>query len=713
MHAAALRVAIAFSLALSMLVTVSDPAEAYGILPHDITRISLSTNGFQGFGISDSPALSTDGTKVAFRSASSNLVSLDSNNKNDIFLHDTLAGTTIRVSLATDGSQGLEHSYAPSISGDGNWIAFDTKSSLVPDDTNDQQDVYVHHVPTGTTTRVSVHSNGSQGSSASRSAAISGDGSKVAFISFSTELVDGDTNNERDVFLHDIATGVTKRVSVSSAEVESNGLSEDASVNWDGSKIAFQSWGSNLVPGDTNEVSDVFVRDDDSGTTLRVSRPVGAAEPNGISFNPSINEDGTRVSFTSGASNLVAGDTNGWKDIFVRDTAAQTTTRISVSTNGAQGDLDSDGSRIDGAGNRIAFWSRAATFVGNDQNDVIDVFVHDLTNGRTVRVSVGYNRRESDRPASSAFDISGDGSIVGFSTHASNFVLGDTNGTSDVFLTPADCCNDRDGDGLDDDEEIHLGTKIWRADTDQDGVGDRTEVVTNRTDPTEPPAQVALFDATSGEWHLRSGNGSTTSFFYGNPGDVPMMGDWDCDGIDTVGMFRPSNGFAYLRNTNDFGPGEISFFFGNAGDTPLVGDWDGDGCDSLGVYRNGRVFLRNTLDTGVADVDFWFGFSGDAPFAGDFDNDGISEIGLFRQTSGFAYLRNDHTTGMADHDFFFGEPGDVVISGDWNNDYTDTVGIWRPADATFYLADTNDTVAADYTIPFGTSTWIPAAGDFN
>ncbi len=228
-----------------------------------------------------------------------------------------------------------------------------------------------------------------------------------------------------------------------------------------------------------------------------------------------------------------------------------------------------------------------------------------------------------------------------------------------------------------------------------------------------PGTSLALVNPNSAEWRLIDASGDVTSFFYGVGGDIPLMGDWDCDGVDTVGMFRPSNGFAYLRNTNDFGVADIEFFYGMAGDVPLAGDWDNDGCDTLAIYRNDRVFVRNTLDTGVAEFDFYFGVPGDEPFAGDFDGDGIDTIGLYRDTTGFAYLRNTLDTGFADHQFFFGEPSDVVLAGDWDADGLDTVGVFRPAEAQFYLSGANVTSQAATSFRWGTAAHRPVAGAFD
>ncbi len=195
---------------------------------------------------------------------------------------------------------------------------------------------------------------------------------------------------------------------------------------------------------------------------------------------------------------------------------------------------------------------------------------------------------------------------------------------------------------------------------------------------------VALVDTSQGLWHLRMPDGSERVFYFGDPGDSPIMGDWDCDGIDTPGMYRRSDGFVYLRNSNTQGVADLRFFFGNPGDLPLAGDWDGDGCDTVSIYRpsQSRVFVIDALGTGggglgAATTDFVFGNPGDAPFAGDFDGDGVDTVGLYREPTGFVYFRNTLTTGTADAEFFYGDPGDRIIAGDWTADGVDTVGIFR------------------------------------
>jgi hypothetical protein len=229
---------------------------------------------------------------------------------------------------------------------------------------------------------------------------------------------------------------------------------------------------------------------------------------------------------------------------------------------------------------------------------------------------------------------------------------------------------------------------------------------------------VGVVDNTQGVWHLRSGTG-VKSFFYGNPGDVPFMGDWDCDGVETPGLYRRSDGFVYLRNSNSQGIADIRFFFGNPGDLPLAGDFNGDGCDTVSIYRpsESRVFVINELGSsdrglGVADFAYFFGNPGDTPFAGDFDGDGVDTVGLHRVSTGLVYLRNTHTQGNADVQYIFGDPGDAIVAGDWEGDGADTPGLLRPTEARFYLNFDHGGGAADIDFLFGEPGWLPVAGHF-
>jgi hypothetical protein len=242
------------------------------------------------------------------------------------------------------------------------------------------------------------------------------------------------------------------------------------------------------------------------------------------------------------------------------------------------------------------------------------------------------------------------------------------------------------------------------------GVGITTTGATGET--------VGLVDPITGEWRLRNLAGVVTGFFYGNPGDVPFMGDWDCDGVDTPGLFRQSDAFAYLRNSNSQGLADIRFFFGNPSDIPLAGDFDGNGCDSLSIYRPSeqRFYIVNQLGAnngglGQAEFSFVFGNPGDKPFVGDFDGDGIDEVGLHRESTGFVYYRNTLDAGFADNQFFFGDPGDRFVTGDWGVvDGVDTPAVFRPSNTTFYFRHANTPGNADSSFVFGEPAWLPVSG---
>ncbi len=230
-------------------------------------------------------------------------------------------------------------------------------------------------------------------------------------------------------------------------------------------------------------------------------------------------------------------------------------------------------------------------------------------------------------------------------------------------------------------------------------------------------ADSVLLVEPGGRWHIRQPGEDDYTFWYGNPADQPLFGDWDGDGIDTPGMYRPGTGFVYLTNTlpgaGEVGFAELEFYFGNPGDQVFSGDWDGDGIDTLGIARKGRIYLRNSNDTGPADVEFWFGNKGDRPFGGDPDGNGIDGVFLYRPSSGFTYFTNDPPVGgvaATDGSLFFGVPSDRFVVGDWDADGDDSVGVYRPSDATVYLRYENTTGTHDEAYQWGQGNWSPTAG---
>jgi Tol biopolymer transport system component len=250
--------------------------------------------------------------------------------------------------------------------------------------------------------------------------------------------VPGDTNGVSDVFVHDCRTGETTRASVSSTRAQANGGSGFAAISADGRYVAFQSLASNLVRGDTNDSSDVFLHDRTTGRTERVSIG-GGGQGNAGSEGPAISNHGRYVGFSSGASNLVPGDTNGLPDVFVRDRSTGRTVRISVSSNGREGRGDpfSNGSNapsISAHGRYVAFHSDMTTLVAGDTNGTEDIFVHDLVTGLTARASVSSDGVEANGESLGPPSVSPGGRYVAFASLASNLVPGDLNGITDVFV---------------------------------------------------------------------------------------------------------------------------------------------------------------------------------------------------------------------------------------------------------------------------------------
>ncbi|HEX9092974.1 MAG TPA: hypothetical protein VF902_03240, partial [Coriobacteriia bacterium] len=351
------------------------------------TRVSVSSTGGQGndFAGSAYPCISADGRYVAFGSGASNLVVGDTNGVWDVFVHDRVTGATTRVSVDSSGTQGNGHSgndtsyESISISADGRYVAFwSGASNLVANDTNMQSDVFVHDRVTGATTRVSVDSSGAQGNASSHAPSISSDGRYVAFESNAGTLVANDTNGQTDIFVHDRATGATTRVSVHSSGSQGDNTSNAPSISSDGRYVAFSSFASNLVGSDTNGMMDVFVHDSVTGATTRASVDSSGAQGNASSSAVSVSSDGRFVAFSSYASNLVAGDTNGTPDVFVHDSITGATTRVSIDSSGAQGDATSPFLSISSDGRCVAFESDASNLVAGDSNGQRDVFIRDL-----------------------------------------------------------------------------------------------------------------------------------------------------------------------------------------------------------------------------------------------------------------------------------------------------------------------------------------------
>jgi len=428
---------------------------------------------------------SADGRYIAFVSNATNLVPGDTNGDRDIFVRDRQSGTTTRVSVSSSGAQGNHNSHGlPTISSDGRYVGFSSfATNLVSGDANAKEDVFVHDRQDGSTVLVSLNSAEEQGNEFSEDPSISADGRYVAFHSRASNLVTGDTNGDDDIFRRDLQDGTTERVSVSSAGVQGNASADrEPSVSADGRYVAFSSSATNLVANDNNAEGDVFVRDMQSGATQRVSISSVGGEGDSRSLAPGMSADGRYVAFQSLASNLVTGDTNYRPDVFVRDLLGGTTQRVSVNSANAEGNSDSWGPWISADGRYVAFTSYASNLVAGDTNGISDVFLRDRQSGSTERVSVSSAGTQGNL-SSFLPSASSDGRFVFFLSAATNLVPGDTNGEWDIFVRDRQGAPpDSDGDGVPDDQDACpdvFGTGPdgcpLPTDSDGDGVPDTTD----------------------------------------------------------------------------------------------------------------------------------------------------------------------------------------------------------------------------------------------
>lgn len=395
---------------------------------------SVSSTGELSNGDSETSSLSSDGRYVAFDSGATNLVPGDTNASWDIFVRDNAEGVTTRISVSSAGDQGNATSSEPAISADGRFVAFVSKATnLVPNDTNNQRDMFVYDRNTQTTTRVSVDSAGNEQNSYCFGSSISGNGQFVVFESEATNLVPSDTNNRRDVFVHDRSTGTTTRVSVDSAGNQSDGSSGNARISENGRYVVFDSWAGNLAAG-TLDFQNIFLHDRTTHTTTLVSVDSAGNAANHASWHPAISSDGRYVTFMSFASNLVAGDTNAEGDIFVHDRNTGATSRASVSSAGVQGNGWSEESSISGDGRYVAFSSTATNLVADDTNVKNDIFIRDRVTGTTRRSSLDAFGAQANDHSDEHHAISADGRYVSIASWATNLIADDENGERDIFI---------------------------------------------------------------------------------------------------------------------------------------------------------------------------------------------------------------------------------------------------------------------------------------
>ncbi len=352
------------------------------LLTGAITRINTDSSGNQvtsGIGTTVG-GISADGRYVVFGSQADNLVAGVTGGTGHVYMKDTLTGVTTLISSDSAGNQATGAiSAAQSMSADGRYVVFSSgATNLVAGDTNGATDMFVKDTLTGITTRVSVDSSGAQANAASTGGDISADGRYVVFESTASNLVAGDTNGVGDIFVKDLLTGEVRRVNTSSSGAEATGfLSNASSISADGKFVTFTSRASNLVAGDTNALQDIFIKDLTTGETRRVSTTSSGAEANGLSLSSDISADGRYVVITSQATNLATGASG--RQVYRKDMLTGEILLLSSDSAGVPVGGSSSNPSISADGRHTVFSSSGTTLVSGDTNGFTDAFLRDLT----------------------------------------------------------------------------------------------------------------------------------------------------------------------------------------------------------------------------------------------------------------------------------------------------------------------------------------------
>ncbi len=670
------------------------------------TQIISKENVLAGVGHSREVQVGQDGRYVVFTSAANNIVAGDLNGHDDIFLYDRQTCQYWLISQTTQGVQSVYHSAQPVVSNDGRYVVFTTTGNdLVSNDTviclslmQSCRDIYLHDRTLGQTRMISVSPTGQPANENSGDPAISADGRYVVFWTSANNLVPG-FNSLSDIVLYEIQTGQTSIVSLSSTNQDITSIGIQPSISADGRFVAFRSQTSNLVPNDTNGSADIFVRDRQLNTTTLISVSSTGTQGNLDSNWPEISGDGRYISFTSSASNLVTGDTNSRDDVFVHDRQTTQTTRVSVSSSGAQSDSYSTISDISDDGRYVVFASQAATLVPEDTSSVFDIYLHDRVTAETSLVSKGL---AGDDSLLDSIDpvVSGNGRFILFSS-LSNHMVTDVNGVEDIYfvMLPNDT--------------LTLFRTSTNATSKISTLRDLPPAGAYNTFTNTPPA-----GATGGQW---------------------VMGDWDGDGQKTPGAYA-SNGVFYY--TNIVGPTSNwnGIWFGLFGRPAVAGRFDATrGNDCIGVVDSGNfppfgiafaMYFTCDMSGGNPPKSFqWLsvvladtaGFAGlgDHQFAaGDYNRDGVDSIAIRRgpfiaytqvspapNAPGFGYSLSTFIDAQ-----YIGAPSSndygIFVVGDWDHNDIDSFGLFYQ-DGYFYRRNDLQWNSGQYTLqrvgqPIGT-----------
>jgi Tol biopolymer transport system component len=407
----------------------------------DVARYSTDADGKQAKDFSKNPVFSPDGAKIVFESQAANLVKGDTNLRWDIFVKTLASGAIVRVSTTSSGKQANDDNGQPVFSPDGKSVAFRSFASNLAGGFNSQWHIYVKNLNTGAVTRVSTTSGGAAANGFSYNPTFSPDGKFIAFESDATNLVSGDNGQYRDIFVKNLTTGAVIRVSQAGTK-GGNGDSANPVFSPDSSKVAFDSFASNLVSKDSNGYKDVFVATLAGGAITRVSTDADGKQAKADSGNPAFSPDGSKVAFWSNWPQVKAGDSNVAADIFVKTLSSGAVIRLSNNDNDKVGNSVSFNPAFSPDGKSIAFISLSSNLVKGDRNNKEDIFVKSLSSSEIARVSITFKGKEANGRSwtedttgkSYAPAFSPNSARIVFPSDATNLVKGDTNGFGDVFV---------------------------------------------------------------------------------------------------------------------------------------------------------------------------------------------------------------------------------------------------------------------------------------
>jgi Tol biopolymer transport system component len=680
--------------------------------------ISLLGSGLAASGASGGARFSPDGNRVVFQSVAADLVTGDTNGKTDILIKNLLTRNIDRVSVNATGGQANDHSSDAVFSPDGGKVLFSSSASdLVPGDTNGRQDVFVKDLATGAVTVVSVSAAGVQGNDLSFGFAFSPDGNSVIFQSAASNLTAGDTGGHLDIFLKSLVTGVVDKISASAAGLGGDGDSFAPQFSPDGNFVVFHSAARNLT-ADSVGTYEIYLKNISTGAVTLISKNAAGDPANQATGQPVFSPDGTRIAYSSNASNLVAGDLNGMADIFIYDIATQATQLVSLSALGVSGNGGSYMPRFSPDGTKIVFHSYSTNWAANDANAGADLFVKDLITGEVTRVS---SLPDGSAPNGYSFDgtFLPDGSGILFASEASNLFAVDSNGVQDVFLyrfsdfgSAPDHLNGGDGTDTASYEPALVGVTVdlrdgTGASNSGDAAGDTYTSIeifrlSNHNDVfhgSDTPGAANVAWGLDGEDAFHGGGAGTTNNFNGGLGNDTFNGG--------AGRMAISAGDG--DDTATGGAGAVNYWAGAGSDTLNGGTGDdvahgGTGADTL-QGAGGKDILYgedggDTLDGGLGN-DLLRGGAGSDVLHGNEDSDklyGDAGVDTLHGDEGKDFLYGgadgDSLFGGEGRDNLNGEGGDDILSGGDGGDYLR--GGLGADSFVFGAADTGTDVVYDY-----------------